>query len=64
MSSAIKVNSAIMIHVRIDIRIDISISIQLMTTKLGKQVHLQELTQMRLNKQELGMSSRQDYVTN
>ena len=36
------------IHVRIDIRIDISISIRPMTNKYDKQVHLQELTQMRL----------------
>ena len=36
------------IHVRIDIRIDISISIRPMTTKFGKQLHLQDLTQMRL----------------
>ena len=36
------------IYVRIDIRIDISISIRSMTTKFGKQVHVGELTQMRL----------------
>ena len=36
------------IHVRIDIRIDISISTRPMITKFGKQVHLQDLTQMRL----------------
>ena len=41
------------IHVRIDIRIDISISIRHMTTNFGKQVHLQDLTQMRLIKQVL-----------
>ena len=36
------------IYVRTDIRIDISISIRSMTTKFGKQVHVGELTQMRL----------------
>ena len=48
------------IHVRTDIRIDISISIKTITTKFGKQVHLGELTQMRLIKQVLGdaMTSR------
>ena len=38
------------IHVRIAIRIDIFIFIRPMTTKFGKQVHLQDLTQMRLIK--------------
>ena len=52
------------IHVRIEIRIDISISIQPMIIKFGKQVHLQELTQMRLIKQVLETPSRQDHVTN
>ena len=52
------------IHVRIDIRIDISISIRPMTTKFGKQVHLQDLTQMRLIKQVLLTSLHQDHVTN
>ena len=46
------------IHVRIDIWIDISI----MTTKFGKQVHLEELTQ--LIKLVLVNSSREDHVTN
>ena len=32
------------IHVRTDIGIDISISIAPMTTRFGKQVHLQELS--------------------
>ena len=36
---------------RIGIRIDISISIRPLTTKFGKQVHLQDLTQMILIKQ-------------
>ena len=36
------------IHVRIDIRIDISIFIRPMTTKFGKEVHLDELTKVRL----------------
>ena len=52
------------IHVRIDIRSDISISIRPMTTKCGKQVHLQDLTQMRLIKQVLMTSLHQDHVTN
>ena len=38
------------IHVRFDIRIGIFISIRLMITKFGKQVHLQDLIQMRLIK--------------
>ena len=41
------------IHVRIDIGIDISISIWAMITKFDKQVHLQNLTQLRLIKQVL-----------
>ena len=52
------------IHERIDIIIDISNSIRPMTTKFGKQVHLQGLTQMRLIKQVLVTPLRQDYVTN
>ena len=34
-----------------------------MTTKFGKQIHLQDLTQMRLIKQVLVTSSRQDQET-
>ena len=34
-----------------------------MTTKFGKQIHLQDLTQMRLIKQVLVTSSRQDHET-
>ena len=41
--------------VRVDIRIHISISIRPMTTKFGRQVHLEELSQMRLNKRVLVM---------
>ena len=41
------------IHRRIDIRIDISISTRPMTTKFGKQVYLQELSQMKLTKKML-----------
>ena len=37
------------IHARIDAKIDTSISIRPMTIKLCKQVHLQELTQMKTN---------------
>ena len=46
------------IHLRIDIIINISISIRPMITKFGKQVHLQDLTQMRLIKQVLVTSLR------
>ena len=49
-------------HEKIDIRIDISISIKPMTTRFGKQVHLQDLTQMKLIKQMLVTSLLQ--VTN
>ena len=52
------------IHVRVDIRIDISILIGPIHTKFGKQVHLQDLTQMRLMKQVLITSLRQDCMTN
>ena len=54
------------LHVRSDIRIDISVSIKFMTTNLllGKQVHLRELTKLRLIKKILMTSSRQDHVTN
>ena len=52
------------IYVRIDIRVDISISKRLTTSKVGKQVHLQGLTQMRLIKQALVTPLNQDYVTN
>ena len=52
------------IHVRFDVSIDISISIRPMITKFGKQIHLQDLTQMRPIKQVLVMSLRQDHVTN
>ena len=45
-------------HLRINVRIGISISIKPMITKYGKQVHLQELTQKRLIKQELVITSR------
>ena len=51
-------------NVRIDIRIDIFISIRPMTTKFNNQVHLEELTQVRLMKQVLKTSSSQDHVTN
>ena len=45
---------------RIDMRIDISVSIRPMTTKFGEQLHLQDLTQMRL----ILTLVRQDHVTN
>ena len=35
-----------------------------MTTKTGKQVHLEEFTHMRLTKQLLVTPSRQNHVTN
>ena len=46
------------------VKIDLSISIKLMATKFDKQVHLQELIQIRLTKQVLVMSSSQDHLTN
>ena len=49
------------IHARINIRIDMSISVRPITTKFGKQVYGQDLTQMRPIKQLLVMSSRQDH---
>ena len=52
------------IHVIIDIRTDISISIRPMTTKFGKQIHLQDLTQMRQIKIAIVTSLCQDHVTN
>ena len=52
------------IRVSVDIRIDISISITPIITKFDKQVHLQDLAQMRLIKQVLVKSLRQDHVTN
>ena len=39
------------IHIRIDNEIDIFISIRPMTTKFRKQIHLEELTQLKLIKQ-------------
>ena len=50
------------IYVRTDILIDISISMKPRTTKSGKQLHLGELTQMKLIKQVLVLSSRKDHV--
>ena len=51
------------IRVSIDIRIDISISIKPIITSFDKQVHLQDWAQMRLIKQVLVKSLRQDHVT-
>ena len=51
------------IHARIDIRTDISISIRPMITKFGEQLHLQDLTQVKVIKQELVTLLRQNYVT-
>ena len=52
------------IDVRTDVRTDISISVRPTIIKSGSQVHLQDLTQMRLIKQVLVTSSRQDNMTN
>ena len=52
------------IHVKIDIRIDIFISIKPTASKFGKQVYLEELTQMNLFLQILVTSSNQDHLTN
>ena len=52
------------VHVRIDIRTDICTSIKPMTTNFCKQVHLQDLTQMKLITQVLVTSLRQDHVAN
>ena len=52
------------IYVRFDIRIDMSMSIRPVITKFGKQVHLQDLTQMRIIKQILVTPLRQDHVKN
>ena len=46
-------------HVRVGARTDISISIRPMTTNVGNQVHLEDLTQKRLTKQVLVMLLRQ-----
>ena len=51
-------------HVRIDMKIDISVSIRPMTTKFGEQAHPQGLILVRLIKQVLVTSLRQDHVTN
>ena len=60
------------IHVRTEIRIGISIFIRPMTTKFGKEVHLEELTRVRhrcwwrhhVDLQVLVMSSHQVHQTN
>ena len=51
------------IHVRTDIRTDISISIRPMITKFGEQLHLKNLTQVKVIKQALVTLLRQNYVT-
>ena len=45
------------IHVRIDTNFDISISLRPMTIKFGKQVYLEDSTEMRLIEQMLVTSS-------
>ena len=52
------------IHVKIGIRIVISISVRSLATKFGKQVHLQDLAQMRLIKQVLVTPSHQYHFPN
>ena len=52
------------ILVRIDIRIYITNFIRPVITKFGKQVHLQDLIQIRLIKQVLVTSLLQDHATN
>ena len=51
-------------HVRFGIRINISIFSIPMITRFCKQVHLQDLIQMRLIKQIQVMSLRQGHATN
>ena len=51
------------IHVRIDIRIDLHLY-KNYDHQICKQVHLQDLTQMRLIKQILVKSLHQDHVSN
>ena len=48
--------------VQIDLRINISISIRSMIPRFDRQVHLEELTQMRLIKEVLVTSSHHDHV--
>ena len=52
------------IHVRIDKKIDTSIFVKPIPTKFGRQVHLQDLSQMKLTKQVLVTSFGQHHVTN
>ena len=52
------------IHVRLDKKIDISFFIRPMIIKFGKQIHLHDLTQMRLITQMLVASLRQNHVIN
>ena len=51
-------------YVRTDVKIDISISTRTMTTKFGKQLHVKDLTEMRLINQLLVTTLRYDHVTN
>ena len=52
------------IHIKIYIKIDVSISIRPTTSRFGKQVHLQDLTEMSLIRHVLVTSLRQDHVKN
>ena len=48
------------IHIKIDTRVDISISLRPMTTKFGKRLDIEELTNLRLDKHVLVTSSPQN----
>ena len=52
------------IHVRLYIRIEISVSIGPVVIKFGKQVHLQNLTHLKVIKQLIVTSLRQDHPKN
>ena len=48
------------IHIKIDTRVDISISLRPMTTKFGKRLDIEELTNLRLERHVLVTSSPQN----
>ena len=52
------------IHVRLYTRIEISVSIGPVVIKFGKQVHLQNLTHLKVIKQLIVTSLRQDHPKN
>ena len=47
-----------------DVRIHIHVSVNPITTTFGKEVHLEDMTQIRLMMQVLVASSRQYHLTN